>query len=481
MQKIKYLGNYKNGKFELGSSTELKTQLSPADLKDEVIDMPTTFDSASEMCEIGKKAHYEWARLSLEKRKTLLLKLTDVFESKIKDLATVIARETGKPLKESEGEVRGLINKINVTCNKSILRIEEQMVSNKNGLVAKLKSKSRGLFVVIGPFNFPMHLGFSQILPALLAGNTVIFKPSPKTPASGQSLAQCFDEIGLPKGVFQMAQGDVKTSQDLISHNLVDGICFVGSFQVGMQIKQSLVNDYKKILALEMGGYNTTLIWDYKNLEQVVSETLKSCFFTAGQRCSSTSQILINKKIAKDFLPSFLKQVEDLKIGHWKEDVYMGSLIDQASVDRCFNFQEELKAKGVKILKPAKDLSHLGGYYVSPGIYQVDKAQAFKVGHEEIFTPQVIVYEVEDLKEAAKMINHSGYGLVLSVFTNDDKVKQEMFYGAQVGLLNINRASCGASGDLPFGGLGKSGNDRPAGNFAIDFCTSPLAQLETEA
>lgn len=484
MKKIKNLGNYINGDFYIEPQSELKPQLSPANLIDEVIDFPTnfvsTFNSVDKACKYGKQAHLDWAKMSLAQRKDFLLPLASIFQKRKSELAEVISRETGKPLWESEGEVQGLINKVDIILNSALERIKDQEIESKPDLQARLKFKSRGLFLVIGPFNFPMHLPFSQILPALVAGNTVIFKPSEKTSASGQLLAQCFNELGLPRAVFQMVQGDAGVSKKLTEHALVDGIFFVGSFAVGMKIKKSLIDDYKKILALEMGGYNSTLVWDYKNREHAISETLKSCFLTAGQRCSSTSQILLNKKIAGDFLPHFLKAVQNIKIGNWKQNPFMGSLIDKTSFDAFFDFQKRMQQEGLTILQKGKDLSHLGGHYVSPGIYQMNKSQSLQIGHEETFTPQILVYEVEDTNEALKMINHSGYGLVLSVFTNDKQIKQEMFYGARVGLLNINRSSCGANSKLPFGGLGKSGNDRPAGYFALDSCVTPLAELETE-
>ncbi len=479
MKKISYKGNYINGKFEISSLEKMQTRKSPGDFEDEVIDFPQSFEYEDSICKYAKKAHTFWDKVGLEKRRENLSPLKNIFEKKLKSLAEIISRETGKPLWESEKEVQALIQKMEITFKDSLERIKDQEVKNyKDSFVGRVRFKSRGVFLVISPFNFPMHLAFAQILPALLAGNTVIFKPSEKTPASGQALTECFELLNLPKGVFQMIQGDAALSQRLTKDSLIDGILFVGSFQVGQKIKEATLQDYWKILALEMGGYNSTLIWDYESKDQAIFETLKSCFLTGGQRCSSSSQILVNKKIAKDFISGFLEGAQKITIDHWAKNPFMGSLIDAESFQKFFQFETALLEANVEILQKGKDLAHLKGHYVSPGIYKLNKQQAFSFGQEEIFTPQVLIYEVEDLEESVKMINHSGYGLVLSLFTQDEKIREEMFYKAKVGLINYNRASCGATSFLPFGGLGKSGNDRPAASFMIDSCVSVLSEQE---
>ena len=479
MKKLSFKGHYINGKFRLPSIDKIQTHKSPGDFKDEVIDFPTSFEYSDSVCKYAKESYRFWDKIGLEKRKEKLFPLKNIFENISKNLSEIISRETGKPLWESEQEVKALIRKIEITFKDSSTRIKDLKVKDhKDSYIGQVRFKSRGLFLVIGPFNFPMHLAFGQILPALMAGNTVIFKPSEKTPASGQALAECFDRLNLPEGVFQMLQGSAALSEKLTKDPLVDGILFVGSFGVGQKIKEACIKDHWKILALEMGGYNSTLLWDYKFKDQAILSTLKSCFLTAGQRCSSSSQILVNKKISKDFIKGFVEGAQKITIDHWKQRPFMGSLIDDKSFKKFFEFEKEAAKNGLEILKKGNDLSHLNGYYVSPGIYKLNKHQAFSFGHEEIFTPQVLIYEIEDLEESIKMINHSGYGLSLSLFTQDKKIREEMFRQAKVGLINYNLPSCGATSFLPFGGLGKSGNDRPSSSFMIDSCVSPLSEQE---
>lgn len=476
MKSIPYLGHYLNGNFEhLNNVPEnlSKDHISPANFKDKIwtaISSPTPdIDRAFEK---GKASQLPWAKLSFSKRREKLLPLKKIIQKKEKELAEIVSRETGKPLWESQMEVKALLGKVDFTLNEGLKRIKEQKIAPAGGY---LRYRSRGLLVVIGPFNFPLHLPFGQILPALVAGNTVLFKPSEKTPASGQKLAECFHKLNLPKGLFQMIQGGANISQKLCAHKKGDGVLFTGSFEVGQKIKEKLLLDHNKILVLEMGGYNSTLIWDYKKPKRVLSETLKGCFLTAGQRCSSTSQIIVHKKIAKKFIKDFVSSTQKISVDYWNKNPFMGSLIDKFAVQRFFKFQKEIENKKGAILLEGKKLKDKKGYYVRPGIYKMKFNKNSSFGKTETFTPQVVVYETEDLEEALEMIHHSEYGLSLSVFSESKKVKEEIFHRAKTGLINYNLSSVGASGYLPFGGLGKSGNDRPGGSFAIDSCVTPVA------
>ena len=475
MEKIDFLGSYVKGRFQKPLQKNLRQKhISPADFKDLIFKWSDKEEKNIDRTVLeGQKAYQSWSKLSLKKRVQKLEPLKAIIKKNIKDWAQIISRETGKPLWESEGEVKALISKIDFVLNEGLKRIQEQIEPKANG---RVRFKSRGLLLVIGPFNFPMHLPFGQILPALVSGNTVIFKPSEKTPASAQKLAQAFDCLDLSPGVFQMIQGGAEVSKKLCQHKKIEGVLFTGSFEVGQKIKESIVKDFSKILVLEMGGYNSALIWESADLDLAVKETLKGCFWTAGQRCSSCSQIILHKKIAKTFTKKFITEAQKIKGEHWSKNSIMGSLIDLNSVKRFFKLQKDIKKRGGKILLEGKQILKEKGYYVSPGVYKMKFDKNSDFGTEESFTPQVILYETNNLSEAIEIINHSDYGLSLSVFSKDKKIQEELFQQAKAGLVNYNLSTAGASGYLPFGGLGKSGNDRPAGSFAIDFCVIPIAE-----
>ena len=481
MKKIPFKGCYLNGRFAVpsGKSGKARISQSPGDFSDTIMEWREEgAGPVDRACRAGKKASLSYGKTPLKERKARILNLKRVFQKKFRELAEVIARETGKPLWEARGEARSLAKKTDVTLQDSLKLIEEQKIPEAEGdTPGRVRYRPRGLLAVIGPFNFPMHLPNGQILAGLLSGNAVIFKPSEKTPACGQYLTECFDLAGFPKGVFQMIQGGREASAKLCAHPLTDGVLFTGSFSTGEKIQSATAKDFGKILALEMGGKNSALIWDCKDLSRAVSETLKGCFLTSGQRCSSTDRIILNKKISKDFKRLFVKEAKKLSVGLWKDNPFMGPLIDGEAVKRFFRFQKSLEKEGGTVLLKGREPDGLSGHYVTPGIYQLKFNPKSVFQTEETFTPQVCIYETDSLKEALKIINHSGYGLVLSLFSEDKKIQEEVFHGAKTGLLNINRSSTGASARLPFGGMGRSGNDRPGGVSMISSCVTPVSIL----
>ena len=475
MEKLSFLGSYVKARFKAPPKNSLtQKHISPADFEDLIFKWSEKNNMEIEpVLQAGQSAYRNWSKLSLEERVQKLNPLKSIIKKNLKSWAEVISRETGKPLWESEGEVKALIAKCDFVFKEGLKRVQERAIPKANG---RVRFKSRGQLLVIGPFNFPMHLPFGQILPALALGNTVLFKPSEKTPASAQKLTQAFDQLNLKPGVFQMIQGGVEISKKLCQSQQIDGILFTGSFEVGQKIKEMTVKDFSKILVLEMGGYNSALIWEDTDLDLAIKETLKGCFWTTGQRCSSTSQIILHKKIAKDFTKKFLDSAQKIQGDHWSKNSFMGSLIDSKALRRFFKLQTEAQKLGAKVLMEGKQILKDKGYYVCPGIYKMKFDKNSPFGTKESFTPQVILYETNQLDQAIDMINHSGYGLSLSVFSKNKKLQEELFYRAKVGLINYNLSTVGASSYLPFGGLGKSGNDRPAGAFSAEFCVSPVAE-----
>jgi succinylglutamic semialdehyde dehydrogenase len=307
-----------------------------------------------------------------------------------------------------------------------------------------------------------------------------VFKPSDKTPAVGQLMADCYREANFPSGVFNLVQGQAETSRRLTSHADVDGILFTGSYEVGLKIKQDTIEHYWKLLALEMGGKNTTIVWKDADLQKAVYETLIGAYLSTGQRCSCTSKLVLHKSIRDKFLAEFHDAAKKLMVGHWSEEVFMGPLINSDAVDKYLRFQDIAKREGAECLMRGKTLElPYGGHYVTPSIYLVDKLNPASVYQRtEIFGPNVAVYTVEDFDDALAITNAGGFGLVAALFSKDASLYQQALIEARVGLLNWNRTTNGASSRLPFGGMGKSGNDRPSADYAVQYCSVPVASLE---
>lgn len=479
---IHYKGDFVNGRFipvDKGNG-EFK-DISPSDLSDLVMTVPFKHDHVDEACSAAKKAYPEWAGLSLEARKNHLMRLREVFNTHAEQMAQVISRDTGKPAWEAMTEAKALGAKIDITINESLKLIADERIQNALPQVdGVIRYRSRGVMAVVGPFNFPAHLPNGHIIPALISGNTVVFKPSEQTPAVGQFMAELYEKAALPAGVFNMVQGDGAAGGRLVANDLVDGVLFTGSYEVGLKIKQETLNQYWKILALEMGGKNATVVWDDADMDKAIYESLVGSYMTAGQRCSCTSRIILHPKIADQFTDRFYEAAKKLTIGHWKDNTFMGPLINEAAVEKYIRFQEIANRENCESLMRGKvlDLKHKG-HYVTPSIHMVNKFDKDSVYQKsEIFGPNVAIYKTDDFNHAMEIVNSSGYGLVMALFSQDKNLYNEALLQARVGLLNWNRTTNGSSSRLPFGGMGKSGNDRPSGHFAIQYCTVPVASLE---
>ena len=477
-----FKGDYINGSFVVPSKPDLSWSIhSPADLADEVISVKAETAHVDKAVSSARQAFKDWARLTSDARKEYLLKLKTIFEKRADEMAELISREMGKPLWEAKTEAAALSGKIALTLGHSSQLAEEIKYEDVNpGVAGVIRSKPRGVMAVVGPFNFPAHLANGHIIPALFVGNTAVFKPSDKTPGVGQLMAECYEEAGFPPGVFNLVQGQAAVGQALSVHKDVDGVLFTGSYEVGLAIKKATIDQYWKILALEMGGKNTTLVWDDADIEKAVYDTIIGSFLTTGQRCSCTSRLVLHEKVRDKFLDNFVETAKKLKIGHWSENPFMGPLVTEASMNNCLKFQDVARSEGADVLLEAEQLSfEKKGYYVSPSINMVDKLNLeSEYQQNEIFGPNVAVYTVDDYSDALEIVNSGGYGLVMALFSSNEEIYKKALLDAKVGLLNWNRTTNGASGKLPFGGMGKSGNDRPSGHFAINYCVVPVASLE---
>lgn len=481
---LKGKGDYFEGGFKkpLGRKLKKCTVFSPADLTDKVFEYFSTPDHIEPACESAKKAYPFWSALSQEERNSYLSKLADVYREKEEEMALLISRETGKPLWESRTEAKALSQKIELTLKESLPLVKETPLSSMRAEAkGKISYRSKGVFLVLGPFNFPLHLPNGHIISALVSGNTVIFKASDKTPACAEKLAECFHLAGFPKGVFNLVQGGSRIAQALVQDKRIDGVLFTGSYAVGRKIKEQLLDQPQKILALEMGGKNSALVWKDADIDTAVYDVLKGAYLTCGQRCSSTSRLVLHEEIKDLFLKKFIQLSRRIKIGHWKDNPFMGPLIDQKAVKRFKEVKKEVQKEKAFIHLTGKTLDHLKGYYVSPFVVEPKayKAQSF-YQNEELFMPFVTVYAVSKEEEALDLINSSAYGLCLSVFTREEEMAKRIFQKSKVGVFHWNLSTNGASSRLPFGGLGKSGNDRPAGLFAIYSCTTPVAWMQRE-
>lgn len=425
----------------------------------------------------ANKALPQWSALPLADRIDALRRWQEITRNYVEKLASLITQEMGKTLAESKFEASALAGKVDITLDDiSMNRVKEYEVSVNETRKGFCKYKPHGVMAVIGPFNFPAHLPNGHFVAALLLGNTIILKPSEKTPAVGQMLAEMMHEADLPDGVFNVVQGGVEVSKHLVKHEDIHGILFTGSWNVGRKIVEANLDRPGRIIALEMGGNNPAVVLNDCHLKQAVVECVRASFATTGQRCTCTRRIIVQREISEKFIPAFCKATSTLIVGagNSTEPVFMGPLVSEDAVNDVLKFQNDLVNNGGKLLVEATKIDR-PGHFISPGVVQVDE---FTIDRDcEVFGPLVQISIVDDLDQAIQQANATRYGLAASIFTSNDDAYEKFFQQTKAGCINHNTGTAGASGKLPFGGLGLSGNHRPAAAFATDYCAYPIANM----
>jgi len=469
-------GDYVAGRFRLPERPDGEiVRDSPAERGRRIGVFPTSVAAADEAVAAARRAQPAWGRLTLAERAFALGRLKDVLGARTEDLARLVALEVGKAIWEARSEVAGLISKIDVTAQEASIEIAPR---RPEGLSGATEWRPLGVVAVLGPFNLPLHLPHGQIMAALLAGNAVVFKPSELTPGTGQAYAEAMDAAGLPAGVFGMVQGEGASGARLVENRDVDGVLFTGSFATGRRILESTLHQPGKMVALEMGGKNAAVVLADADLERAAVEVAQGATLTTGQRCSATSRLIVERTVADALVDRVARMFREVRVGHpLAEDTYMGPLVSERARTR---FLEALAAADAEpvVAGGALDLSPAGAY-VAPSLRRItrrDRTSPYQ--QEELFGPDLAVYAVADLDEAIALANDTEYGLVASLFSTSRPGWDEFRTRVRAGVLHWNRATTGASGRLPFGGLGKSGNHRPAGVMMIRACAYPVAMLE---
>ncbi len=427
----------------------------------------------------GVAAFPGWSKISFEERAAYLDNYKQQLAAAKPQLQLAISQETGKPLWESAAEVDSMINKIPLSIEAYRQRCKNSSIEAPNGH-SVTRYKPHGAIAVLGPFNFPGHLPNGHIVPALLAGNTVIFKPSELTPLVGKLMAECFEKAGLPAGVFNLLQGPSAIGAALAQNEDIQGLLFTGSFRAGVALSTTFAKTPGKMLALEMGGNNPLVVSKVDNLHNAIHAALLSAFITAGQRCTCARRlIVIDSKEGRTFVEALVKAIAAIKVGYYNQspEPFMGPLINEAAVVRLLTAQALLQAKGGA---PLVKLEQIGtaSNLVTPGL--IDVTDAADLPDEEFFGPLLQLTYVPDLKTAIDKANQTKYGLSASLLSDKREEFDEFYRLVHAGVINWNAPTTGASSAAPFGGVGNSGNHRPSAFFAADYCAYPIASLEVE-
>ena len=430
----------------------------------------------STACEAAHSALPKWAHLDISCRIQYIRQFAKRVSESQHVLSRLIALETGKPWWEAQTETTAVIGKAELSIQACLERTAEKQGVHQDMRQA-LRFKPHGVVAVLGPFNFPAHLSNGHIIPALLAGNTVVYKPSELTPAVAAFIMQCWHDSGLPAGVINCIQGNADTARCLLDQD-IQGVYFTGSYATGRCIHKRFSERPEVILALEMGGNNPLVIDAVANTQAAVYHALLSTFITAGQRCTCARRMMVPDTLLGDeFLTAFLRASTALRVGPFTDspEPFMGPVISHTHAQAHLNAQRHLQQLGgTALLTMAQINDHTG--LLSPGV--MDMTRVSNPPDEEIFAPFVQVYRYHDFEEALAQANQTRYGLAAGLFS-DNPARFEQFYQTiRAGLINWNRPTTGAASHLPFGGVGLSGNHRPSAYFAADYCAYPIACLE---
>lgn len=413
-----------------------------------------------------------WSRRPLTERIAVMEGYAARLGAKRPQLAEAISRDMGKALWDSEGEATTMQAKIAV----SIAALRERAGSRIEAAAfgdARLSHRPHGVMAVYGPFNFPGHLPNGHIVPALLAGNTCVFKPSELAPSVAALMAEAFSEAGLPPGCVNIVQGGRETGGALLEDR-INGLLFTGSAATGVFFHKHFAGRPEIILALEMGGNNPLIVWDPADIEAAADIAAQSAYLTTGQRCSCARRLILPEgAFGNAVVDAVAARAKALKIGAWDEPgIFMGPLVSERAAGQAEDFQKMLVSKGGRIIVPLERLAR-GGGFVSAGL--IDVTDARDIPDEELFGPVLQVCRVKNFRAAITMANATQYGLSAGLVSDDDAAWVVARRDIRAGILNRNRPTAGASGSMPFGGPGLSGNSRPGAYYAADYCAWPQA------
>ncbi|MEO8722926.1 MAG: succinylglutamate-semialdehyde dehydrogenase [Sphingobium sp.] len=423
-------------------------------------------------------AWVHWAAQSATFRIETLRRFTNVVRNQQDALADRIARETGKPLWEAHNEVAALIARVDASVAAYSERTGQRRIEGNLGARQSVRHKPHGVMAVLGPYNYPASQPGNHIIPALIAGNAVIFKPHEMTPATGALLVDLFHQAGIPEDVLRLVIGGAEASEALLVHPDIGGILFTGSTRTGIAINQALATQPGKIIALEMGGNNPVVLWDTPDLPAAATLIVQSAFGMSGQRNTAARRLIVRDTLADALITEITKITDRLIVDHPHADPapFMGPVIDNHAADGLTESFLALMSRGAK---PIRHMRRPHGElpFLTPAILDVTKISDRP--DVDMFGPLLHVVQVENFESAIAEANNSQYGLSASLIGGNPELYEQFWSGVRAGIINWNRPNDGMSPGQPFGGVGLSGNHRPGAYYAADFCAYPVSSAES--
>jgi len=471
---VQPLGNFIGGAFVAPSGKALVSR-NPAADGAVVFETGYTVGAVGDAAAAAASAQPAWMALTASQRASHLEKFKQQIAARAEQLADAIVIETGKIRSEAKLEVQTLINRFDLVKT----AIANDVKAGQVAAGETLRYQALGVVGVIGPFNYPLHLCHAHVVPALLAGNTVVVKPSDITPLCGQRYAEAALAAGIPPGVLNVVVGTGEVGAAMIEARQIRGLCFTGSWAVGRRILEGALDRPELLVALEMGGKNVCVVLDDAALRQAVHEVAVGAYLSAGQRCTGTERVLVHRKIADRFIEGLATAARALKFGNPEDpSVFAGPLATHGALTKLDHALETAKKAGAEAIVAGD--KQPGGYYRSASLHRLPDGVHHVPGYTdlEVFGPDLCVEVIDSDDEAIAVIDASRYGFANAVFTGSTARFEQFFARTRSGILNRNRSTNLASPKLPFGGVGASGNYRPAGAWAHRNVMVPVAVLE---
>ncbi|MEO7240516.1 MAG: succinylglutamate-semialdehyde dehydrogenase [Sphingomicrobium sp.] len=435
-------------------------------------------DAATEVA-VARAGWPAWAAHSISYRIEAVRRFANVVRAREGEFAELISHETGKPFWEARTEVTAVVNKVDISITAYAERTPQRRMEAALGNKVAVRHKPHGVLAVLGPYNFPAHLPNGHIVPALIAGNSVVFKPSEKTPATGAMLVRCFHEAGIPENVVRLLIGGPEEGKALAADPGIDGLLFTGSARAGSSLHRQFADMPHKILALELGGNNPLVVWDSTDVETAASIVVQSAYLSAGQRCTAARRLIVEDGKHQALVDAIESLIGRIIVDHPFADPqpFMGPVIDIAAADHLQEQWLGLMMKGGKPIKRL-DRPYEERPYLTPAL--IDVTDVADRPDEELFGPVLQLIRVKDFDAAIDEANNTRFGLAASLIGGAPALYDKFWANVRAGVINWNKPTNGAPSNAPFGGIGMSGNHRPSAFYAADYCAYPVTSSEAD-
>ena len=464
--------NFIDGRWIDSRSGKLFENRNPADRADLIgLFQESTSEDAADAIAAAARAFTSWRLFPAPRRAEILFRAASLLSERKEDFARDMTREMGKILDETRGDVQEAIDMTYFMAGEGRRLYGQTVPSELPNKFAMSVRQPLGVCSVITPWNFPMAIPSWKITPALVCGNTVVFKPATLTPLSAVNFVKVLEEAGVPPGVVNLVTGGPEVGTLLSTHSDAAVVSFTGSTAVGRQVNQNAAPGFKKV-HLEMGGKNVVMIMDDARLDLAVEGCLWGGFGTSGQRCTAASRVIVHEKVYDAFIERFVARARSLRVGNGLEaSVQMGPVVSEGQLKTVASYVEEGCREGAKLLSGGRHLSdgaYASGFFHEPTIFG-DVSPTMRIAQEEIFGPVVAVMRCRTLEEAVAIGNGVQYGLSASIYTRDVDKAFAAMRDMYTGIFYVNAPTIGAEVHLPFGGTKATGNGhREAGTAALD-------------